>query len=334
MTTRARASLSSASESSQPRMSATASAREQALVGDRALGHDEQRGVLEPAAGQHPGQVRGHRLDGVGRRPVEDDRDRGGALGGLAQVVPRHLVGVAGRRGDEQPQVGGREQLRGERPVALLDRVDVGGVEDRQPGRDGVGRHQLEGVRVDGRVRDPLEVGQQAVLAEPLGVVGVVDQHRRPGRGPQHAGLGDPAPDQRVDQRRLAGAGGAADHGEQRGVDGHQPRDDVVLELVDHLALRRALLLDAGDVERQPRRLEGAAQPHERGQHLRVRVRLGYERRRRGHRVGTTCPGKAMEGRTARIRATCCWPRAAKSGGGVPRRKRWCRKPSSMAACW
>src|SRR3712207_7761451 len=47
--------------------------------------------------------------------------------------VPRHLVGVARGGGHEEPQVGGREELGGEQPVTLLDRVDVRRVEDRQP---------------------------------------------------------------------------------------------------------------------------------------------------------------------------------------------------------
>ena len=126
--------------------------RQQPVVGDRGLVDGEQRGVLEPAAGEHPGQVGGHGLHGVGGGAVEHDRDRGRALGGLAQVVPRHLVGVPGGRGDEQPQVGGGEQLGGQRAVALLDRVDVGGVEDGQPGGHGVGGDQLEGLGV-GRSR-------------------------------------------------------------------------------------------------------------------------------------------------------------------------------------
>ena len=58
----------------------------------------------------------------------------GAAFGGLAQQVPGHGVGVAGGGGDEQPQVGGGEQLGGQLPVGPDDRVDVGGVQQRQPG--------------------------------------------------------------------------------------------------------------------------------------------------------------------------------------------------------
>ena len=60
--------------------------------------------------------------------------------------------------------------------VALLDRVDVGGVEDRQTGRHRLRGDQLEGGGVAGGAVGALEVGQDPVLAEPVGVVGVVHQ--------------------------------------------------------------------------------------------------------------------------------------------------------------
>jgi hypothetical protein len=104
--------------------------------------------------------------------------------------------------------------------------------------------------------------------------------------------------DQGVDQRGLAGAGGASDHRQQRGLERHLARDDVVLELVDDLVPRRALLVGLGQVERELDGLQCAAQLDQRGQHP---VALG---RGGAHRTGTTCPGKAMCGRTALIRVT------------------------------
>ena len=127
-------------------------------------------------------------------------------------------------------------------------------------------------------------------------------------------GVGDAGADQGVDQRRLAGAGRAADDREQRRVEGHQARDHVVLELVDHLGAGAALLVGPGELERQPGLLQGAAQAHQRGHHRRRGVGgtpllgdlLGGLVRSLlgglvvgpvvvvGHRVGTTCPGKEM----------------------------------------
>src|SRR6478609_9681349 len=240
---------------------------QQPQLGDLALLDDEERGVLEAAAGQHPGEVRGDGVHRLGRGAVEDDGDRGRAVRGLAEEVPGHLVGVARGRGDEEPQVGGGEQLGRQHAVLLLDRVDVGCVEDGEAGRHDRRRHELQRGGVVGLAVDPLELGQQAVLAEPLRVVGVVDEHRRPGRGAQHTGRGDAGADQRVDQRRLAGAGGAADDREERRVEGHQARDDVVLELVDHLRAGAALLVRSGELEREASFLQGTAQAHQRGHH-------------------------------------------------------------------
>ena len=57
--------------------------------------------------------------------------------------------------------------------------------------------------------------------------------------GRQHAGAAHLGTDDRVDQRRLAGAGGPADDGEQRGVDGAQARQHVVVELLEELPCGR-----------------------------------------------------------------------------------------------
>ena len=90
-----------------------------------------------------------------GRHPVADDRERGAAALGGVQQVPRHGVGVPGRGGDEDPQVGRGEQLRGQLAVAATTESTSGRVEQRQPGRHGRVRHQLQRPRatVDGRRR-------------------------------------------------------------------------------------------------------------------------------------------------------------------------------------
>src|SRR3546814_1955372 len=46
--------------------------------------------------------------------PVQHHRHLRLARGGLVQQVPRHRVGVARRRGDEEPEVGRAEELRSE----------------------------------------------------------------------------------------------------------------------------------------------------------------------------------------------------------------------------
>jgi hypothetical protein len=78
------------------RMSATVGRREQAVVVDLALADDEQRGVLEAAAGEHPGEVGRDGLDGVssGCGRARSRRRRSARRPG--EEVPRHLVGVPG----------------------------------------------------------------------------------------------------------------------------------------------------------------------------------------------------------------------------------------------
>ena len=214
--------------------------REQAVGVDGRLGDREQRGVRQTARGHHAGQVAPDLDDAVAGGAVEHHRDRGAAFGRLAQVVPGDLVGVAGGGRDEEPEVRGREELGRELPVALVDRVDVRGVEDRQSlGHLGAGA-QPEPVGRVARDVGAGEVRQDAVGLEPGTVVGVVREDRRAGRGPQHAGLGDDLADDGVDQRGLARTGGAAHHHEHRRVELHEAGQDVVGELVGDCGLQPA----------------------------------------------------------------------------------------------
>jgi hypothetical protein len=77
----------------------------------------------------------------------------------------------------------------------------------------------------------------------------MVDEDRRPCRRAQDAGERDLAPDDRVDERRLAGARRAADYGEKGRVDRGEARDDVVVELVAQTRPRRPAALGPGEVE-------------------------------------------------------------------------------------
>jgi hypothetical protein len=105
---------------------------QQTLVQGR-LGNDEQRRTGQAVCGEHLLKMRRDVVLGARRYPVEQHRQRGAALLGGLQDVPRHGVGVAGGGGDEQPQVGCGEQLRREPPVRGHDGVDVRGVEEGEP---------------------------------------------------------------------------------------------------------------------------------------------------------------------------------------------------------
>ena len=103
-------------------------------VVQRRLGDDEQRRAAQAVRDEHLLQVRGDVVLGAGRHPVEQHGQGGAALLRGLQDVPGHRVGVAGRGGDEEPQVGGGEQLRREPAVGGDDGVDVRGVEEGEPG--------------------------------------------------------------------------------------------------------------------------------------------------------------------------------------------------------
>ena len=79
----------------------------------------------------------------------------------------------------------------------------------------------------------------------------MVDEHRGSRRRAQDAGACHLLTHDGVDQRRLACARRATDDGEQRGVEGFEARQDVVVELRHELPLLAALLGDVSRLERE-----------------------------------------------------------------------------------
>ena len=59
-------------------------------------------------------------------------------------------------------------------------------------------------------------------------------QHRLAGGWADHAWVGHSLAEQRVDKRGFAGAGGAAEDGQQGSVQVGQARQDVVVQLIDN----------------------------------------------------------------------------------------------------
>ena len=98
-TTTARWAASRARSENQPRSGATTRIGQQAVVQGR-LGNDEQRRTGQAVRGEHLLKVRRDVVLGALRHPVEQHRQRGAALLGGLQHVPRHGVGVAGCDGD------------------------------------------------------------------------------------------------------------------------------------------------------------------------------------------------------------------------------------------
>ena len=131
--------------------------------------------------------MRGHLPAGVLGHPVENERKRRPAVARRTEELPRHRVGVAGGSRDEEPSVGRREELAGERAVLGEDGVDVGRVEEGEPLRKRLRRRELH---VPGRASPPLaarQAGQDSRAVEPLEVVRVEGEHRRAGRRAQDA---------------------------------------------------------------------------------------------------------------------------------------------------
>ena len=182
---------------------------------------------------------------GTRSRTIATDVPRSAAC---AQQVPRHRVGVASGGGHEEPQVGGGRAAgspapgwRG-RPSRCRGRRAAPAPGAARRGDQPHGRRVVTAGTVRPAPASPTptggagQPGEDPRSGEPAGVRGVVDQHRRAGGRPQHTGARDRRADQGVDQRGLAGAGGAADDREQRRVQRRQPREDVVVQLLQQRA--------------------------------------------------------------------------------------------------
>jgi hypothetical protein len=182
------------------------------------VGHDEQRDVLH-APFLHPRVEVG--ADGrqvLLRDAVEHHRDARPALLRAVQGLPGQGVAVPRRGGDEQPEVGGLEQLVGGRAVLRQERVEVGRVHQRRPARhalvldqpgelgDGAGREGVDVARVD--AHDGLASG-----------------------GSQHPGLGHLLAQQAVEQGGLPGSRGAREHDDGGAGQLGEARQQVLVEL-------------------------------------------------------------------------------------------------------
>ena len=194
--------------------------RQHAELIERLLVDREDGGVRESAVGEHRAQVGQHFVGGTGGHAVEHDADRDLPRGGALEQAPRHGVGVAVGGRDEEPQVGGGEQLCREGAVLVGDRVDVGGVDDRERSRNllVLEQHELadacgfgsvaRGIRCGARRADAApharEPGKNTVAREPAGIHGGVHENRLPCRRANDAHAGRRHAEQRVDDRRLA----------------------------------------------------------------------------------------------------------------------------------
>ena len=235
-------------------------------VGDLALVDDEPIDLAEAVLGQHPDEVLGDHLAGLGRHPGEHDGQPCSALLGQAEQPPGRCVGVTGRGGDEDPQVGRVEHAVSDLVVLLDDRVDVRGVEQCHARREAFcgDEHEAAGSRVGVGLALAPQAAEQVSLGEPLVVVGVAGEDRGARGGAAHAGGADLGVGQGVDERGLARAGRARDDDERRGGAHVDAGNHVVVELGQDLALGPPGLLGAREVQVEAEVGDAVAQGGER----------------------------------------------------------------------
>lgn len=91
-----------------------------------------------------------------------------------------------------------------------------------------------------------------------------MNQHRRPGSRPQHTRLANYLADNRIDQRRLPGSRRPTNHREHRRLELHQPRQQVVIQLIQHRLLLLPSLVGPHNLQRQPTPSQHTPQLHQR----------------------------------------------------------------------
>ncbi len=123
----------------------------------------EPRYVAEAGAGEEGLVLAGDVGDDLVGDAVEDGDEGGVVLLRGAQEVPGDGVGVAGRGGDHHPDVRGADEPGGEFAALDDEGVDVGCVEEGEPGGEGVGLLDAQGAPAAGAVVAGLVAGGVAV---------------------------------------------------------------------------------------------------------------------------------------------------------------------------
>ncbi len=213
---------------------------------------DEQRGIAELVPPQHLRQMRGDGVTDARWNPIEHESDGRTACLRGTQKVPGNRVGIAGRRRNKEPQVGGGEQLLGKGAISLDHGVDIGRVEQGEAGIEAGRRDDAECSGVALGIRRTHEVGKEVRLGEPPGVIGVADQHRSPSGRTQHAAGADGRLNQAVDQSGLARPGRPADDDEQRRIQPRQAGQQIVVELGDDAVGGASGFVGARQSQREP----------------------------------------------------------------------------------
>jgi hypothetical protein len=178
-----------------------------------------------------------------------------------------------------------RTRLSETREEGEAGRQGVGGL-DAQDARGVLAGQQqvVGGVLVVGHP-DAGEVGQYAHAAEPVVVLRMADEHRRPCRRPQHPRLADAPAYERVHQRGLPRSGGSPDDGQQRRAGVSQPRHQVVVQLGEQFVAVGTRAGGPGEGQREACGGDTVAQGGECVEQLRPYVQGHHMRRMPNFRV-------------------------------------------------
>ena len=245
----------------------------EAVEGD--LPDNEQPRCAEAFLLQHRPEVRAHlRLRGR-RHPVQHHGHHDVPGGGVEEQLPGDGVSIAVGCCDKYPEVGGREQLSGELPVVIRDRVDVRSIQQRNPFRHRRMPHQHQG-RYGGGIRcgagaagwhrsvhhstpDTAQARQHALVFEPACVSRIVQQDRLPGGWADGTGPRDGVAHEGIHEGGFPGTGGSAHDRQQRSVQAAETRKDVVIQLRQRIPDIKAGGVRSRQRERQHGRAEVAA---------------------------------------------------------------------------
>ena len=177
----------------------------------------DERRIGEAGLEHHRMQVRAHAFASIIVDPVQHHDYRQVARRRALEELPGERIRVPCRRRDEHPQVGGSEQLRGQGAVGVVDAVEVWSIEQGEPLGHGIAGQDAHGILGSALAPSPVglhacEARQDARIGEPVGISGVADDERLPGRRADDAGSTHASADEAIHERRLACPRRTADH--------------------------------------------------------------------------------------------------------------------------
>ena len=212
----------------------------EARIARPGVGHNEERNLAHIDGVEPLREVRSDLRQGLEGNPVEHYGGAHAALVRIHEGLPREGVSVPRGGCDKEPEVGGVEQSPRNFAVVRVDGVQVGGVDEYEPGNRLVGDD------------DAAHLGDRVILHD-LRVLRMDRYDRRARRRADDRRRRDVLPQQRVEYRRLPSAGGSAENRHGGKPVGSQVRKDPRSQLCAQPFARVVQLHRSGKIERQTR---------------------------------------------------------------------------------